>query len=56
LSQTQSALLAAAIINPRLLNPGRPSARLLRRQQMILRRVGAVTPPSHEEPAQIDSK
>src|SRR5687768_18293009 len=35
LSTDQSALLAAAIINPRVLNPGRPSARLLRRQRMI---------------------
>lgn len=41
----ESALLAAAIINPRVLNPGRPSAGLLRRQQLILRRMGAVTPP-----------
>ena len=45
LGPAESALLAAAIINPRLLNPGRPSARLLRRQQMILRRMGSVTPP-----------
>jgi monofunctional biosynthetic peptidoglycan transglycosylase len=45
LGATESALLAAAIINPRLLNPGRPSARLLRRQQLILRRMGVVTPP-----------
>jgi monofunctional biosynthetic peptidoglycan transglycosylase len=45
LGPTESALLAAAIINPRLLNPGRPSARLLRRQQLILRRMGVVTPP-----------
>jgi monofunctional biosynthetic peptidoglycan transglycosylase len=39
LGAAQSALLAAAIINPRRLNPARPSARLLRRQQMILRRM-----------------
>jgi monofunctional biosynthetic peptidoglycan transglycosylase len=45
LSAEESALLAAAIINPRVLNPGRPTARLRRRQQMILRRMGAVTPP-----------
>jgi monofunctional biosynthetic peptidoglycan transglycosylase len=45
LGSSESALLAAAIINPRLLNPARPSARLLRRQQLILRRMGAVTPP-----------
>jgi monofunctional biosynthetic peptidoglycan transglycosylase len=40
-----SALLAGAIVNPRLLNPARPTARLLRRQQLILRRMGAVAPP-----------
>lgn len=45
LSADEAALLAAAIINPRVLNPGRPTARLARRQQMILRRMGAVTPP-----------
>jgi monofunctional biosynthetic peptidoglycan transglycosylase len=45
LGPTESALLAAAIINPRLLNPGHPSARLVRRQQLILRRMGVVTPP-----------
>jgi monofunctional biosynthetic peptidoglycan transglycosylase len=36
LSREQSALLAGAIVNPRLLNPGRPSRRLLRRQRIIL--------------------
>jgi len=46
LGPAESALLAAAIINPRVLNPGRPSQRLLRRQQLILRRMGAVTPPA----------
>jgi monofunctional biosynthetic peptidoglycan transglycosylase len=46
LSADQSALLAAAIINPRLLNPGRPTARLLSRQRMIRRRMGGVTPPA----------
>ena len=45
LGPTESALLAAAIINPRLLNPGHPTARLIRRQQLILRRMGVVTPP-----------
>lgn len=45
LNPTESALLAAAIANPRILDPGHPSARLRRRQQMILRRMGAVTPP-----------
>ena len=46
LGPTESALLAAAIVNPRVMNPGRPSARLVRRQQLILRRMGAVTPPA----------
>jgi monofunctional biosynthetic peptidoglycan transglycosylase len=46
LGPAESALLAAAIINPRVLNPARPTARLLRRQQLILRRMGAVLPPS----------
>jgi monofunctional glycosyltransferase len=45
LSPDQAALLAGAIINPRLLNPARPTARLLRRQRIIMRRMGAVTPP-----------
>jgi monofunctional biosynthetic peptidoglycan transglycosylase len=45
LGPDESALLAAAIVNPRLLNPARPSARLIRRQQLILRRMGAVVPP-----------
>ena len=45
LGPSESALLAAAIINPRLLNPAHPTARLLRRQQLILRRMGGVTPP-----------
>ena len=48
LGPAESALLAAAIINPRVLNPARPNARLLRRQQLILRRMGAVTPPAVE--------
>jgi monofunctional biosynthetic peptidoglycan transglycosylase len=41
LGPSESALLAAAIINPRALNPGRPSPRLKRRQQLILKRMGA---------------
>jgi monofunctional biosynthetic peptidoglycan transglycosylase len=45
LGAAESALLAAAIVNPRVLNPAHPGARLLRRQQLILRRMGAVTPP-----------
>ena len=45
LSASESALLAAAISNPHALNPAHPNARLLRRQQMVMRRMGAVTPP-----------
>ena len=45
LGPVESALLAGAIVNPRLLNPAHPTARLLRRQQLILRRMGAVSPP-----------
>jgi len=41
----EAALLAAAIRSPRAFDAGRPSARLRRRQEMILRRMGAVTPP-----------
>jgi len=51
LSPQQAALLAAAIVNPRLLNPAQPSTRLIRRQQLILRRMHVVTPP--EESAQL---
>ena len=45
LSASESALLAAAIANPRVLSPAHPSPRLLRRQKMVMRRMGAVTPP-----------
>ena len=41
LSRQQSALLAGAIINPRVLTPARPTRRLLRRQQIILARMGS---------------
>jgi monofunctional biosynthetic peptidoglycan transglycosylase len=46
LSASQAALLAGAIINPRVLNPSRPNTRLVRRQRIILGRMGAVTPPA----------
>jgi monofunctional biosynthetic peptidoglycan transglycosylase len=45
LNREQAALLAGAIINPRVLNPARPTPRLLARQKIILRRMGDVTPP-----------
>ena len=46
LDPESAALLAAAIVNPRLMNPGHPTPRLVRRQQLILRRMGAVVPPA----------
>jgi monofunctional biosynthetic peptidoglycan transglycosylase len=46
LTALQAALLAGAIINPRVYNPGRPNARLLRRQRIVLRRMNAVVPPA----------
>ena len=45
LGPSESALLAAAIVNPRIFNPSKPSRGLLKRQQLILKRMGAVTPP-----------
>jgi monofunctional glycosyltransferase len=45
LSREQAALLAGAIINPRVLNPARPTPRLIRRQRIVLSRMGQVTPP-----------
>lgn len=51
LDPEQAALLAGAIINPRVHNPARPTARLLRRQRIILSRMGAVTPPAESSSA-----
>jgi monofunctional biosynthetic peptidoglycan transglycosylase len=45
LTAQESALLAAAIANPHIMDPAHPNARLRRRQQMIMGRMGAVTPP-----------
>jgi monofunctional biosynthetic peptidoglycan transglycosylase len=39
LDPEESALLAAAIVNPRLFNPAKPSRGMLRRQQLILKRL-----------------
>ncbi len=50
LGPSASALLAGAIINPRVLSPFKPSPRLLRRQQIILTRMGAVLPPVEMAP------
>ncbi len=58
LTPRQAALLAGALINPVRYSPGRPPARLLRRQQIILARMGSVEPrlpaaasPESREPA-----
>jgi monofunctional glycosyltransferase len=45
LTASESALLAGALVNARLLDPAHPTARLRRRQEMVMRRMGAVTPP-----------
>jgi len=52
LTPSQAALLAAAIINPRRMNPARPSAGHVRRQQLILRRMGEQSLP--EQTAQLE--
>jgi monofunctional glycosyltransferase len=44
LTADEAALLAGAIINPREHNPAHPTRRLLRRQQIIVRRMG-IKPP-----------
>jgi monofunctional biosynthetic peptidoglycan transglycosylase len=46
LGPNQAAALAACIVNPRVMNPAHPTARLVRRQQLILRRMGATVPPA----------
>jgi monofunctional biosynthetic peptidoglycan transglycosylase len=45
LSREQAALLAGAIINPRRYSPAHPPARLIRRQRIILSRMGRYEPP-----------
>jgi monofunctional biosynthetic peptidoglycan transglycosylase len=51
LSAEQAALLAGAIINPRLYSPASPPRRLLARQRLILRRMQAGTPAPAPAPA-----
>jgi monofunctional glycosyltransferase len=54
----EAALLAGAIINPRVHSPAKPTRRLLRRQQIILRRMQFKPPappgqaPANESPAE----
>jgi monofunctional biosynthetic peptidoglycan transglycosylase len=42
LGPTEAALLAGAIVNPRRLSPAHPTPGLIRRQQLILRRMNAM--------------
>jgi len=46
LSADQAALLAGAIINPRVYSPAHPNVRLQRRQRIILSRMGGYVPPT----------
>jgi monofunctional biosynthetic peptidoglycan transglycosylase len=55
LSREQAALLAGAIVNPRVLDPRRPAGRLLRRQRIILARMGNVEPPPVEASPSVQS-
>jgi monofunctional biosynthetic peptidoglycan transglycosylase len=51
LDAEQSALLAGAIVNPRLLNPAHPTPRLVRREQLILHRLAPRAPAVTADPA-----
>jgi len=53
LGPAESAMLAGAIVNPRVLNPAHPNIRLIRRQQIILRRMGGVLPPIASPPPSV---
>jgi monofunctional biosynthetic peptidoglycan transglycosylase len=46
LTPSEAALLAGALVNARVLVPSRPTARLARRQRIILARMNLVTPPA----------
>ena len=46
LSAEQAALMAGAIINPRVYSPAHPNRRLLQRQQLILGRMGQKAAPA----------
>ncbi len=45
LAPSEAAVLAASIANPRVMNPAQVTARLRRRQSMVMRRMGAIEPP-----------
>ena len=54
----QAALMAAAIVNPRMLNIAKPNARLRARQRIIRARMGKITPPpiiARPAPAEVPS-
>jgi len=51
LGPSEAALMAGAIINPRVHSPGKPTRRLLRRQQIILGRMGRAAAPAEAAPA-----
>src|SRR4051812_2457054 len=53
LSPSEAALLAGALVNARVLVPTRPNARLVRRQRIILARMGSITPPPPVAPANV---
>ena len=55
LTPDEAALLAGAIINPREHSPARPGKRLLRRQQIIVRRMGIKPPAPVVEPVQLSA-
>ncbi len=55
LDSGQAALLAAAIYNPRGVNPARPDRRLVQRQQMILGRMGQSARRPEPPPPTLDS-
>jgi monofunctional biosynthetic peptidoglycan transglycosylase len=50
LGPSEAALLAGAIINPRVHSPAKPTRRLLARQRLILQRMGEVDPPADASP------
>jgi len=61
LGAEEAALLAACIINPRIMNPAHQTPGLAKRQKLILGRMGVVTPPPDppappvaEEPAKTE--
>ena len=53
LAPSEAALLAGAIINPREHNPAKPTRRLLRRQQIIARRMGIKPAPPAAPASQV---